>query len=163
MRFKQNWHMLYRDLYGTMAFLYTEILVLVFIPCLRDGDYFVVFFSHLLFLGYICVFLAIYYFGGAFTNIIILDDIGITFQQRKKPPQQIRWEQITKIIRTRYIGGKTMVFWGVYSGSCGDEIWFDYSQKIENYILSNHPELQPLFPDKKDLRKWQKWDKSLRW
>ena len=92
-----------------------------------------------------------------------MDSKGITLQRRKKPQQQIRWEEVTRIIRTKYIGGKAIVFWGAFYGSYNDEIWFYNNKKIENYILSIRPELQSLFPDKKDYRKWQNWNVKLRW
>jgi hypothetical protein len=104
------------------------------------------------------LFVWCYYSTGALTNAIILDDDGITLQQRKQPPQKIRWDEVEKILRTRYTGGKAIVFWD----DCGRKIWFYSSKRLDEYILSNHPELEPLFPAKNDVRKWEQWDKKLR-
>jgi hypothetical protein len=98
------------------------------------------------------------YLSGEFTNYIILDDSFITLQQKKQLPLKICWDEVDKILRTRYIGGKAIVFWDKY----GRKIWFYSSKRLDEYILSNHPELEPLFPAKNDVRKWEQWDKKLR-
>lgn len=162
MKFKRNWFIIYRDIFGTLLLLYTVILFLIIIPYIKEDSYFIVLVDHFVFFCFVCLFLVCYYFSGALTDIVILDDMGITFQQRKKPQQQIRWEEVTRIIRTKHTGGKVIVLCGVYYGSYGDEIWFYTNKKIENYILSIHPELQSLFPDKKDYKKWQNRNVQLR-
>lgn len=161
MKFKREWQTIYRDMYGLIFLTTALISTTLIIPFLRarywDGFLFV----FPLQLGFICVIILCYHTTGTLSNSIVFDEIGITFQQRKKPPKQIRWEEVTRIVRTKY-GGTALVFWGA-SWECGDEIWFHTSKKIENYILSNHPELKDMFPDKKDYRKWQNWNKKLRW
>ena len=163
MRFKRDWRVIHRDLYGTLFFGFIVLTVTLFIPLLLAKNYQIIldlFLSFLLFSGsgILC-----FYSAGTLTNTIILDSKGITLQRRKKPQQQIRWEEVTQIIRTKYIGGKAIVFWGAFYGSYNDEIWFYNNKKIENYILSIRPELQSLFPDKKDYRKWKNWNVKLRW
>ena len=162
MKFKKNWPVIYRDVIGTLLLIYMVLLFSIFIPFIKDGLYSLVLFDHLGFFSFACVSFGCYYSSGILTDTIVFDDIGITLQQRKTPPKQIRWEEVTRIIRTKYIGGKALVFWGT-SWEYGDEMYFYTNEKIENYILSNHPELKDMFPDKKDYRKWQNWNKKLRW
>jgi hypothetical protein len=95
---------------------------------------------------------------GELKNHIIFDEEFMILQQRKQPPLKIRWDEVEKILRTRYTGGKALVFWDKY----GRKIWFNSSKRLDKYILSNHPELAPLFPAKNDVRKWEQWDKKLR-
>lgn len=157
MKFRRDWKVIYRDFYSLLAGLFVLLLWTIYIPDIKSGDPFVMV-DFMLFLVLAFAAFWCYYSRGYFTNIIILSDESITFQQKKQPLQQIRWEDISKIIRTRYIGGKAIVFWDKY----GQEIWFYNSRKIENYIRVNQPELEPLFPEENDLRKWQDWNKKLR-
>lgn len=156
MKFKRDWKVLYRDCYGTATATFLLLLWTIYLPVYKMGKYKSLLILLLPYLVLVLTGFLCYYFSGTLTNIIILDDEGITFQQRKHPPQQIRWEEVSRIIRTRYIGGKAIVFWDIY----GHEIWFYNSEKIENYILAHHPELKPMFPEKNDYRKWQEWDKN---
>ena len=157
MSFKRDWRVIQRDVYGGLGLvgIVTIPVYVATIKAMRLDATALVFLLHVLF----CVmYLFCYYFAGYFTNVVIFTKEGITLQQKEQPPQQIRWEDISKIIRTRYIGGKAIVFWDKY----GQEIWFYNSRKIENYIRVNQPELEPLFPEENDLRKWQDWNKKLR-
>jgi hypothetical protein len=156
MKFKRDWKVLYRDLYGTVIIIYF-VLCIFFIPFIIDGDWSITF-IFLVPIPVVLGLIAASYVAGEFTNIITLDGDGITLQQRKQPPLKIRWDEVEKILRTRYIGGKAIVFWD----ECGRKIWFYSSKRLDRYILSNHPELAPLFPAKNDVRKWEQWDKKLR-
>jgi len=158
MRFKRDWKVVYRDYYILLTGIFLLLLWTIYIPVYNMGRYSSLIILLLPFLALALAGFWTYYGLGYFTNVIILDEKGITFQQRKQPPLQIRWEEIGRIVRTRYIGGKAIVFWDIY----GQEIWFYNSRKIEGYILSQHPELKSLFPKENDYRKWQQWDKKLR-
>lgn len=165
MRFRRDWRVICRDYFGTFILIFLLLLWTIFIPEIKSGEPLKSILEDLsVFFTFAFVCFSCYYFAGDLSIMIelsdksiIYQDKGIIFQKRKLSPLQIYWEDIDKIIRTRYIGGKAIVFRDKY----GQEIWFYNSKRIENYILSHHPELKPMFPLKRDYRKWQQWDVKL--
>lgn len=164
MKFRQNWKVIYRDFFATNVFIFIILFFALYIPLLRNGNYSAFFLILLLNLIFLLMFIFVFYITGLLTDYIFLTDSSIILRRKKnfalnnvKEKTEIKWEYIVKILRTRQVAGNAFIFWDKY----GQEIWFDYNDKIENYIRTNHPELEPLFPAEDDIRKWQEWDVKL--
>lgn len=164
MKFYQNWKVIYRDFFATNVCLFILLLFALYIPLLRNGNYFVFFLILLLNLIFLLSFIFVFYITGLLTDYIFLTESSIVLRRKKhatlnnvKEWTEIKWDEIVKIFRTKQVAGNAFIFWDKY----GQWIWFDYNEKIENYICTNHPELEPLIPAKDDIRKWQEWDVKL--
>lgn len=135
----------------------------VYIALLSIKDYkMLLFYAGGLLLGFLIMAKG-YYDRGYLTSSITFTENEIISREKisgKKEIKEIRlpWNEIKIIYRTLYTSGKTLVFWGEH----GEKIWFGTNKKIEKYILTNHPELRPILPDKKDVRRWDNWDKKLK-
>lgn len=148
MKFKRDWPIILRDIVFTILFISTLVTCIVLIPLFRSGQ--LGFFEVFLLLSFCGIIVLTYYFAGVFSNIIILNENGITLLQRKKTPVTLSWNSIIKISRTRYIGGKALVF----EDTTGQKVWIYPTKKIEDYFHQNHPELNQLFPDKNTFTRW---------
>lgn len=154
MKFRQYWRTVHRDVYWCLALCSACALPVYYAAIdLKDLPLFLTtFVFHLIFcLGYIWLTS----FLGIFANTFIFDDETITYIARKEKPKQMRWEDIDRIVRTRH-DGRSIVIWDKY----GQMFWFGNNKKIEGYIHTHHPELDHLFPENNDIRRWQDWDKK---
>lgn len=154
MKFRQYWRTVHRDVYWGLALCSAAILPAYYATISTKNLS-----AFLLTLGGHIIFFSWYvwsiHFLGIFANTFIFDDETITYIARKEKPKQMRWEDIDRIVRTRH-DGRSLVIWDVY----GQEFWFGNNKKIEGYIHTHHPELDHLFPEKNDIRRWQDWDKK---
>ena len=82
MKFKRDWPIILRDIVFTILFISTLVTCIVLIPLFRSGQ--LGFFEVFLLLSFCGIIVLTYYFAGVFSNIIILNENGITLLQRKK-------------------------------------------------------------------------------
>ena len=150
MKFKRDWPLIYRDFIGGPILVSVIFGLFLYIPFFKAGKTEILLLITLMLLGGFSVCWLLAYLAGILTNYILLTEEGIIFSQRNKPLTVLPWNSIVKISRTRYIGGKTLLFEGI----SGEKIWFYPTNKIECYIHDNHPELDTIFPDKKAYVKW---------
>lgn len=164
MKFRRNWKIIYLDVYALNSILFFFLLFVLYIPLKKNNNYsglLLVLSLNFIFL-LMCFFVS--YLTGELTDYVFLTDNAIVLHQKKnflwgdvKEKTEIRWADISKIIRARYAGGKSFIIWDKY----GHKIWFNYSKKIENYIHAHHPELTPLFPAENDIhKKWKNWNQE---
>lgn len=161
MRFRRNWRVIKTDIWGGVIFT-TVVTVPVYYEIIKARHLNALILMLLMqMLFYTACFLG-YYTKGVFTDVIFLNRDSIILFQHKKSQQEIKWENICRIVRSsKPSGGFSLVIWDAY----GTKIWFNNNLKIESFILSvleKYPDIKNSFPMKDDYRVWDMWDQKLK-